>query len=109
MTRERIVVAMSGGVDSSVAAAILKEDGYQVIGITMKVWPSDNQAGGADRFGGCCGLSAAEDASKVAYQLGIPHYAINLETSSTKRSSPNFAMSIVWAGHRTRVLAAIST
>ncbi|GAI14086.1 unnamed protein product [marine sediment metagenome] len=67
---------MSGGVDSSVAAALLKEEGYQVIGVTMQIWPSDKQAYG-DRFGGCCGLDAVEDAKKVAYKLGIPHYVMN--------------------------------
>ena len=67
---------MSGGVDSSVAAALLKEEGYKVIGVTMQIWPSDNQEGG-NRFGGCCSLDAVEDAKKVAYQLGIPHYVMN--------------------------------
>ncbi len=73
----KVVVAMSGGVDSAIAAAILKEEGYQVIGVTMQIWPSDKQAGEVDRFGGCCGLSAIEDAKRVAYKLGIPHYALN--------------------------------
>lgn len=73
----RIIVAMSGGVDSSVAAAILKEEGYQVIGVTMQIWPSDKQAYDVDRFGGCCGLGAIEDAKRVAYKLGIPHYVMN--------------------------------
>ncbi len=73
----KVVVAMSGGVDSSVAAAILKEQGYQVIGVTMQLWPHDRQAEEAERFGGCCGTSAVEDAKKVAYKLGIPHYVMN--------------------------------
>ncbi len=72
-----VVVAMSGGVDSSVAAAILKEEGYHVIGVTMQIWPLGKQAGDADRFGGCCGTGAIEDAKRVAYKLGIHHYVMN--------------------------------
>jgi len=75
----RIVVAMSGGVDSSVAAAILKEEGYQVIGMTMQIWPSDKPASEVDRFGGCCRFGALEDAKRVAYKLGIPHYVVNFK------------------------------
>jgi len=73
----KVVVAMSGGVDSSVAATILKQEGYQVIGVTMQIWPSNKQASEVDRFGGCCGLGAVSDAKRVAYELGIPHYVMN--------------------------------
>ena len=72
MPQKRVAVAMSGGVDSSLAAALLKEADYEVIGVTMQIWPPDKQA-----FGGCCGIDAVEDAKKVAYKLGIPHYVMN--------------------------------
>jgi len=73
MPRKRVVVAMSGGVDSSMAAALLQEAGYEVIGATMQIWPPDEQP----RFGGCCGIEAVEDAKRVAYKLGISHYVMN--------------------------------
>ena len=70
----RVVVAMSGGVDSSVAAALLKEAGYQAIGVTMQIWPKDRHG---DKLEGCCGIGAVEDARRVAYKLGIPHYVMD--------------------------------
>ena len=69
-----VVVAMSGGVDSSVAAALLKEESYQVIGVTMQIWPSTEEE---ERFGGCCGIGAIADAQRVAQELNIPHYVMN--------------------------------
>ena len=67
---------MSGGVDSSVAACLLKEQGYDVIGVTMQIWQEEDVAA-QEANGGCCGLSAVEDARRVAAQLGIPHYVMN--------------------------------
>ncbi len=77
--RERIVVGMSGGVDSSVAAALLVEQGFDVVGITMRVAPAPTGAEPVSRFGSCCGTEATEDARRVARALGIPHYLLNME------------------------------
>lgn len=66
---------MSGGVDSSVAAALLQQQGHEVIGITMQIWPDQDDAN--ERA--CCALSAAADARRVAHTLGIPHYVLNLQ------------------------------
>lgn len=76
--RQRVVVGMSGGVDSSVAALLLKEQGYDVIGVTMQIWQDEEQACQAEN-GGCCGLSAVEDAERVAQHLGIPYYVMNFK------------------------------
>jgi tRNA-specific 2-thiouridylase len=77
---------MSGGVDSSVAAAILKSEGYDVIGITMQIWPRDNAVGS----NGCCGLGAIEDARKVAASLGISHYVLNFREVFARKVIANF-------------------
>ncbi len=74
--KKKVVVGMSGGVDSSMAAALLKEEGYEVIGITLQTMPS----GGPDDVGGCCSITAIDDARRVAHQLGIPHYVLNFRT-----------------------------
>jgi tRNA-specific 2-thiouridylase len=70
----RIVVGMSGGVDSSVAAWLLKEQGWEVIGVTMKLWPQDCMSRAEDK---CCGPQAIADARGVAHALGIPHYVVD--------------------------------
>jgi tRNA-specific 2-thiouridylase len=75
----RIVVGMSGGVDSSVAAALLVERGFEVIGVTMRVWPWKESDDPARRFGSCCGSEAVDDARRVARELGIPYYVLNME------------------------------
>lgn len=75
---EKVVVGMSGGVDSSVAAYLLKKQGYDVIGITMQIW-QDEDVCTLEENGGCCGLSAVEDARRVAAALGIPYYVMNFK------------------------------
>lgn len=74
----KVVVGMSGGVDSSVAAYLLKEQGYDVVGVTMQIW-QDEERSIQEENGGCCGLSAVDDARRVASDLGIPYYVMNFK------------------------------
>jgi tRNA-specific 2-thiouridylase len=75
--RERVLVAMSGGVDSSVAAALLVRQGYDVVGATMKLGCHGDEL--PDRP--CCSLDSVNDARRICEQLGVPHYVLNLETA----------------------------
>lgn len=75
---KKVVVGMSGGVDSSVAAWLLKEQGYDVIGVTMRLW-QDEEEERLEENGGCCGFSAVLDAQRVARMLEIPHYVMNFK------------------------------
>lgn len=75
MNKKKVVVGMSGGVDSSVAAYLLKEQGYDVIGVTMRLWQEDKDREETGKE--CCSLSVVEDARRVADQIGIPFYVMN--------------------------------
>ena len=74
--KKKVVVGMSGGVDSSVAAFLLKEQGYDVIGVTMQIWQDDSVE---TTENGCCGIQAVDDARRVAGQLDIPYYVMNFK------------------------------
>ena len=84
---------MSGGVDSSVAAALLARDGHEVIGLSMQLYDNRPQASGdepAVRFGTCCTIDDLHDARRVAAALGIPHYILNFERQFSETVVSNF-------------------
>src|SRR6478672_7897452 len=83
----RIVVAMSGGVDSSVAAALLAEQGHDVIGVSMQLY---DQTDGQTSFGSCCSIDDLHDARRVAAAIDIPHYILNFERQFDEQVVTNF-------------------
>lgn len=76
-TKGRVLVAMSGGIDSSLAAVMLHEQGYEVIGMTMKTWDYAS-SGGSKKETGCCSLDSINDARDIAVSLGFPHYIVDI-------------------------------
>ena len=89
--KQRIVVGMSGGVDSSVAAALLVEQGHDVVGVTLRVWPWQEPEDAPRRFGSCCSPQTVDDARQVARRLGIPYYLLNSEREFDRTVIDNFA------------------
>lgn len=87
---DKVVVGMSGGVDSSVTAAILKERGYDVIGVTLNVWPELEGVAENLREDACCALGATEDARRVADRLDIPYYVVNFRDTFEQRVIQDF-------------------
>lgn len=81
---------MSGGVDSSVAAAVLKEDGYEVIGLTMKLWDYEDVGGNVDEESSCCSIDSINNARQVCNEIGIPHYTVNFTDIFKKEIIYNF-------------------
>jgi tRNA-specific 2-thiouridylase len=88
--KKTVVVGMSGGVDSSVAAALLLEQGFDVIGITMKTYDYDNVGGNIGNESSCCGLDAMNDARMVAVKLGISHYVVDFTNEFEQEVISNF-------------------
>jgi tRNA-specific 2-thiouridylase len=86
-----VVVAMSGGVDSAVAAALLVRQGVPAVGVTLRVWPSQRPADPGERFDSCCSPAAVDDARAVAAALGIRHYVLNYEAEFDRQVIQYFA------------------
>ena len=84
MEKKKVVIGMSGGVDSSVAAWLLQQQGYEVLGVTMQIW-QDEEPEQMEENGGCCGLSAVDDARRVAAKLDIPYYVMNFKKDFKER------------------------
>ncbi len=87
MSKGMVVAAMSGGVDSAVTAALLHQEGYEVVGITLQIWQEHADQG---KYGGCCSLGAVEDARRAAAKIGIPHYVLNFRDYFAEKVIDNF-------------------
>ena len=89
-TKKTVVVAMSGGVDSSVAAILLHNQGFRVIGITMKLWDFEQVGGNINNESGCCSLESFDDARMICNSIDIPHYILNFSKEFQKEVINNF-------------------
>ena len=89
----RIVVGMSGGVDSSLSAALLHEQGHEVVGVTMKLWPCAEEDGGFTRTDACCSPTETVDARSVAQRTGVRHYVVDMEQDFRQRVVDGFIAS----------------
>ncbi len=89
--KKKVAIAMSGGVDSSVAALLLKQQGYEVVGLTMHLWDYDSVGGNVFNETSCCSVETANDARAVCQSLGIPHYVIDVREEFEKRVIENFS------------------
>jgi tRNA-uridine 2-sulfurtransferase len=90
MAKGKVIVGMSGGVDSSVAAGLLAYQGYDVVGLTLNVWPDLNGVDENLREDACCALGATEDARRVADRLDIPYYVVNFKETFEQRVIQDF-------------------
>ena len=90
MSSKKVIMAMSGGVDSSVAALMLIEQGYDVIGMTMKNWEFEESGGNLSAESSCCSLGSIENARMVSAQLGIPHYVFDISDFFRENVIDNF-------------------
>lgn len=87
---KKVIVAMSGGVDSAVAALLLQKEGYEVIGVTMQIWPQSE-----DNAKACCSLEAVNDAQRVAWKLGIDHYVMNFRQEFEEKVIKEFCQEYI--------------
>src|SRR5215472_13117067 len=105
---ERVVVGLSGGVDSSVAAALLVEQGFDVVGVTLRVWPWHESEDPTKRFGSCCSPATVDDARQVARRLGISYYLLNSAEEFERTVIDDFAREYA-AARRCRARSATVT